>query len=59
METTKNVLALACTVCMLLCALYMGITNDLCSRINTFDTEAQRIMKLDTAKCNGPWFKRF
>lgn len=37
---------------------YVGITNSLCSRIDTFTAQEQSEMKLDAKACAKPWYAK-
>ncbi len=39
-------------------AFYAGITNSLCSRIDTFTPQAQAEMRLDAKACAKPWYAK-
>jgi hypothetical protein len=43
---------------LFLFVMYVGITNDLCSRIDTFDAMAQASMKLSVSECAKLWYVR-
>lgn len=39
-------------------AFYVGITKELCSRIDSFTAQKQIEMKLDAKTCAKPWYAK-
>lgn len=38
-------------------AFYVGVTKELCSRIDSFTQQEQQSMRLNAKACEMPWYK--
>jgi len=52
------IMLLAMAAVVLIFALYVGINETLCARIDAYSVADQSAMKLTAADCKGPWWNR-
>lgn len=58
MKTLRNITLTSLAAMCLALAFYVGMTNDLCIRIDTFTAQEQVSMKLDAKACAKPWYAK-
>lgn len=58
METLRNIALTGLAGLFLALVFYVGMTNQLCNRIDTFTAQEQSSMKLDANACALPWYRK-